>query len=193
MQTKLSADHEFFERLSNESPPWWNNLKSDPDVYIDIRKDNSLNAYHNGGCIMKLAGAREYKAQIHFEYIPINKSGDYLAYKFDNGSVSLNEQKTIAINDFDKESLELVKKRIIKFYPNDSEKGIQGRYVIKNNRQSDAQGFFIDTEFQFSLKIGNEVSRGRIDLVWVDMEKKQIVFIELKTITSESIYELNCS
>ena len=92
----------------------------------------------------------------------------------------MNELNTISINNFEKEALEKIKKRVRKFYPNDSEKGIQGHYVINDKSKSDRDGFFIDTELQYENK--------RIDLVWVDLRTKKIAFVELKTIGDERLY-----
>lgn len=59
MKTRLRIDHGLFKKLIKNPPLWWINLKTDSDLYIDIRKDNYLNIYHNGGSIMKLEGASE--------------------------------------------------------------------------------------------------------------------------------------
>ena len=193
MESKLKVGHPLFKRLCTDPPLWWQNLKADPDLYIDIRKGKYLNVYHNGGSLMKLEGAHEYKAQIHFEYIPLYKNSDYLPFEFQDGNIALNGQKTIDINNFNKETLSRIKKRIKKFYPNNSEKGLQGQYVIKNNSNShNAKGFFIDTEFQFNIYANQKPSKGRIDLVWVDTERKEIAFVELKTIGDQRLYIENC-
>jgi len=180
VKIKLRTDHALFQKLKNDSPLWWENLKSDPTLYIDIRKDNYLNVYHNGGSIMRLEGAKEYKAKIHTEYIPLNKTSDYVPFDFQNGMIALLEPKIISINSFEKKSLERIKNRILKFYPNNSEKGIQGQYVVKTKNKKQSDGFFIDTEFQYK--------EGRIDMVWVDLKTHKIVFVELKTIGDERLY-----
>ena len=65
--------------------------------------------------------------------------------------------------------------------------------MIKNNGNfKNPKGFFIDTEFQFSIDVNQEPSKGRIDLVWVDTERKEIAFVELKTIGDERLYSANC-
>ena len=194
MKTKLRVDHGLFKNLVKNPPLWWINLKTDSDLYIDIRKGNYLNIYHNGGSIMKLEWAGEYKAKIHFEYIPLQKDNDYLPFDFQNDNISLEKHETISINNFEKETLDRIKKRIRKFYPNDSEKGMQGHYVIKNNGNvKNPKGFFIDTEYQFSIDVNQESSKGRIDLVWVDTERKEIAFVELKTIGDQRLYAANCN
>ena len=181
MEIELKTDHPLFQKLRDDPPLWWENLTSDPELYIDIRKNNHLNVYHNGGSIMKLEGDKGYKAQIHIEYIPLNTVSGYLPFEFQDGNIFLNELKTIEINNFEKESLEGIKKRIRKFYPNTSEKGIQARYVLEaNNRSRNANGFFIDTEMQYENK--------RVDMVWVDLVSKHFVFVELKTISDERLF-----
>ena len=181
MNIKLKKDHGLFQRLKKSPPQWWNNLKSDNDIYIDVRKDNYLNAYHNGGSIMKLEGATKYRAHIHFEYMPLQKDKEYLPFNFKNDNISFLKYEPIELNNFSKEPLEKIKKRIRKFYPNDSEKGIQGNYVVRNNYSSEkTNGFFIDTEFQYA--------DCRIDLVWVDLETQKIAFVELKTMGDERLY-----
>ena len=180
MRTKLRTDYALFQKLKKDSPLWWKNLKSDPTLYIDIRKGNYLNVYHNGGSIMKLEGANKYKAKIHTEYIPLNKTSDYVSFDFQNGMISLIEPKILNINNFESKSLERIKNRVIKFYPNNSEKGIQGQYVVTTKNKKQCDGFFIDTEFQYK--------KGRIDMVWVDLKTQKIVFVELKTIGDERLY-----
>ncbi len=179
MKTKLKVDHRLFEKLAKNPPLWWKNLIADSDLYIDIRKDNYINVYHNGGSIMKLEGAEGYKAKIHFEYIPLEREKNYLSFKFNNDAVTLEKHETISISNFGKGAVDKIKKRIRKFYPDNSEKGIQGKYVVKNNNLKKSIGFFIDTEFQYDNK--------RVDMVWVDLEKKKIVLVELKTVGDERL------
>jgi hypothetical protein len=181
MKPQLRTDHPLFERLKKESPKWWENLKSDPELYIDIRKNNYLNVYHNGGSIMRLNGTKKYNANINIEYIPLNRTGNYESFIFKDQNILLNENKTIKLNNFEEESLELIKKRVRGYYPNRSEKGLQGNYVIyAKNKSKTKDGFFIDTELQHSNK--------RIDLIWVDLKNKKIAFVELKTIGDERLY-----
>jgi hypothetical protein len=181
LKTKLKTDYALFQRLKSKPPQWWSNLKSDPELYIDVRKDNYLNVYYNGGSIMKLEGSKEYKAQIHYEYIPLHKDTDYLPYDFQDENIDFREHKPIKVNNFSNVTLEKIKKRISKFYPNNSEKGIQGHYVVTNNRTAkDNSGFFIDTEFMYDNM--------RIDMIWVDLQDKKIALVELKKIADERLY-----
>jgi hypothetical protein len=166
--SKLDINHKLFEQLNKIYPIWWRNIKGDKDLYIDVRKDNYINVYYNGGSIMKLSYARGFKAEMHFEYIPLKTQRNYVSYEFMNDDVELNTKgiEILTMHNFNAEHLKALKKRISKFNPSSSEKGIQGDFVIKNSG-------FLDTEFQYD--------NNRIDLVWIDAMTKTIYFIELKT------------
>lgn len=179
MKYELKTNHVLFSQLEEKPPLWWRNLKSDPEVYIDIRKKNYINAYHNGGSILKLEYSGKYKAEIHKEYIPLKLKGNYFPYDFQGSDISLNVLEPIDLNNFDKDSLEIIKKRMRKFYPSHSEKGIQGKYVTLTKSKKNNTGFFIDTEMQYG--------QARIDLVWVDIKTRKIVFVELKTISDKRL------
>lgn len=193
MNLKIDINAALFNRLSDETPEWWKNLIADTDVYIDIRKNNYINVYVNGGSIMNLKGSKEYKAKIHFEYIPLKKAGDYLPFDFEEGHISIPDIDSIPLNNFDAVSLKKIKTRIKKFYPNSSEKGIQGKYVTDNNRKTKSNGFFIDTEFQYTLNKDQDDKSGRVDLVWVDLKRKEIVLVELKTMGDARLFDKNCT
>ncbi|MFC1817461.1 hypothetical protein ACFL0B_00005 [Thermodesulfobacteriota bacterium] len=192
MAFTIDINHRLFDKLSEEQPVWWRNLISDPQIYIDIRKGNHINVYFNGGSIMKLECPRAYKAQIHFEYIPLKRESNYLPLSFSENEISIPVIEPISLNNFNTNSLEKIKKRIAKFYPNNSEKGIQGKYVTANNNKRKSDGFFIDTEFQFTFNEEKESKKGRVDLVWIDLKRKEIVLVELKTIGDGRLYNEDC-
>jgi hypothetical protein len=79
----------------------------------------------------------------------------------------------IPLNSFDAAAIKRMKKRIGKFNPPGSEKAIQADFVIKNSG-------FIDTEFAHG--------KARIDLVWLDVPSRRIIFVELKTIGDNRLY-----
>lgn len=41
----LNPEAPIFGELSDDAPSWWNRFKSDPSLYIEIRKDNQVNVY----------------------------------------------------------------------------------------------------------------------------------------------------
>jgi len=46
----LNRKHELYKILNGENAPmWWNCLKEDKDIYIEIRKGNVIDAYYLGG------------------------------------------------------------------------------------------------------------------------------------------------
>ena len=63
------------------------------------------------------------------------------------------------------------------YYSAKSEKGIQARFILKT-------GGFIDSEFAYKFDINDT----RIDLVWVDTKSRKIIFVELKTMGDERLY-----
>ena len=71
--TTLKRDHELFEKLKNENPEWWQFVKDNivpAGFYVDVRKDNSLNVYFNGGSVLKITLVRgEIKGKIHNYYL----------------------------------------------------------------------------------------------------------------------------
>ena len=56
----LKADAKIFEELK-ESPSWWVHFKNDPSLYIEIRKDNQVNVYSEGGSIARIHYCSKHK------------------------------------------------------------------------------------------------------------------------------------
>jgi len=180
MDHNLRYDHPLFQELVTQDPQWWQNLKKDKEIYCDLRRDNHINFYYNGGSLMRLCWDNGFKAEIHCEFIPLKADRAYLPFEFVDDEARLTSPGIIDIQNFAKEPLVRIKKRIRKFYPNNSEKGIQGRYVTKALQAKRHNGYFIDTEFKYK-KI-------RMDLVWVDVKKKKIAFVELKRFTNAHLF-----
>jgi len=65
------------------------------------------------------------------------------------------------------------------YYPNDSEKGYQYKFIRKDP-------YFIDSEFQYDGFCGKNI---RIDLVRIDSHAKKIVFIELKKFSNPGLFD----
>ncbi len=73
---KLDVGNKLFLELKSNPPTWWENLLRDEDLYIEIRKDNYIDVYFNGGGIIrKLKFTRgEYSGSIHFKYLLSDKA-----------------------------------------------------------------------------------------------------------------------
>jgi len=76
--SSLDPKHKLFRNLAERKPIWWQNLVDNPDIYIDVRKDNYIDVYYNGGRVLELRFADKFKGKIHFEYIPLKSQKDYV-------------------------------------------------------------------------------------------------------------------
>ncbi|KAA6308986.1 hypothetical protein EZS27_039444 [termite gut metagenome] len=79
----LNPKHKLFEELRETNPAWWQFIKEHikpGGFYVDIRKDNSLNIYYNGGSLLKITLSQgEIKGKIHEYYL--DKTGSkYVDY-----------------------------------------------------------------------------------------------------------------
>lgn len=172
---KLDPKATLFERLENNPPLWWRNLLADPQIWADVRKNNRINLYFRSGSIVDLSFGCDFNAKIHFEYVPLRESSTHIKYVFNGNSIDLDRSslEIPPLGSFDDDVIKRLKKRIGKFNPSGSEKAIQSEFVLKNPG-------FIDTEFAHG--------KARIDLVWLDVPTKRIVFVELKTIGDDRLY-----
>ena len=57
---KLKEDARIFEELK-KNPSWWIKFKNNPSLYIDIRKDNQVNVYFEGGSIARIHYCSKHK------------------------------------------------------------------------------------------------------------------------------------
>ncbi len=177
---KLEIDHPLFKNLINNPPLWWKNILNDKDLYIDIRKNNYINVYFNGGSLLKLEWKGEYVGGIHSKYIPLESENEYHQLMISQEQIEIGEINPTLLNNFNLEALKKIKSRIKKYSNRLSEKGIQGNYIVKNNIKKYSNGFFLDSEFMFK--------EGRVDLLWADMDNKLLAYVELKTIGDSRLY-----
>lgn len=57
---KLKENARIFEELK-KNPSWWVKFKNNPSLYIDIRKDNQVNVYFEGGSIARIHYCSKHK------------------------------------------------------------------------------------------------------------------------------------
>ncbi len=177
---KLETKNQLFIELETRKPNWWTNIISEKGVYIDIRKDNYIDIYFNGGNIireLKFDG-KKYSGSINYKYLLSEKS-EYIKYDFSLPKVELVLKKIdlLAFSNFEHKEFKRIKDNISKYYPASSEKGIQAKFVNKTD-------CFLDTEFAYNYKN----IKLRIDLVWIDVVNKKIMFVELKTMGDSRLY-----
>lgn len=166
----LNPDAPLFSELKSGKYAWWENIKKNHDLYIEIRKDNNINVYFQGGSVVKLHYCSKHKkiqAFTHRKYLYGNGTG-YAECSLDN------DLETIINNipnmysgkkGYEKENL--------------SEKYIQSQYIIKYHSK------YIDSEFAYkddSLDI-------RIDLI--ECINGELRFVELKTIDDSRMLKRN--
>lgn len=125
---------------------------------------------------MNLTYTDKFNGEIHFEYIPLKSRQNYIPLELSDDSVRINDRdlEIISVNRFAPEELKAIQKRIRGFYPASSEKGIQASFVLNNPQ-------FLDSEFQYENKI-------RFDLIWLDITKRKLFVVELKTIGDQRLY-----
>ena len=180
---ELNVNAPLFKALSDDEPEWWEKLKADSRVYINVRHGGYINVYFRGESIMKLEyRKRSYRAKINTSYL--------------SDEEKRGKQKDMAPEDI-VERLDEIIDRMQRRKPNgkpegDSEEGLKGALFMS--------GDYIDTEFAYMRKARpseiearkrNANSSGtkricpyaqdRIDLVRVD--DGAIQYVELKRIS----------
>ncbi len=128
--TKLDRDSKLFKKLRKENPGWWQLVKRNlkpHGFYVDIRKDNSLNVYHNGGSLLKISLSKGMvKGEIHDYYLGGNSS-KYVDYPLERFP----------------EEADAIKERIASRYNDTSESGIKAKLICAPGAK------YIDSEFAF--------------------------------------------
>lgn len=181
---RLSIENALFAKLALDPPKWWTVLVHDMDISIQIRKDNYIDVYFNGGNVIRklIFDGKSLKGETHYKYIPIkSKTGDYVPFSFKNESIEFGDVMPMPLDCFSSSSLSGMKENIAKYYPSDSEKAIQYSFI-----KSDP--CFIDSEFEYTYKDGNKSKTVRIDLVRIDVKQKKLVFVEVKTIGDRRLF-----
>ena len=71
--SSLNEKHLIYEKLNSENLAWWKFVKDNIKLgtfYVDIRKDNTLNVYYNGGSLIKISLSEgKLKCIIHEFYL----------------------------------------------------------------------------------------------------------------------------
>ena len=186
----LKPEARIFHELNN-NPHWWKQFKEDSSLYIEVRKDNQVNVYFEGGSIARIhycSKNRKLQVFIHHKYLGIPKPADnnpYVEYSDKIGSCLndvLDRVKTVYSQ---KGSIDGV-------VPKEkwSEKYIQGTLIVQSRQ------CHLDSEFAY---IDGETNN-RIDLVRCSDGK--VTFVELKRMgdnrmlhetdaTPEVVYQMN--
>lgn len=183
----LDINNPIYDLIVKE--PWWQLIKDDKDLYIEIRKENIVDVYYLGG---RMAGI-ELKVRGNEKKISITAHPKYLGFEDTNDSEHYRRVKKDGrvlyvpiYSDCSEllkthEGINILKDNIVRYYSKDktdettniSEKRIQGELIINNRR------LYLDSEFAHRLYATEKLSV-RFDLVKIVDGK--IVFEELKRI-----------
>ena len=186
----LKPEARIFHELNN-NPHWWKQFKEDSSLYIEVRKDNQVNVYFEGGSIARIhycSKHRKLQVFIHHKYLGIPKPADnnlYVEYSDKIGSCLndvLDRVKTVYSQ---KGSIDGV-------VPKEkwSEKYIQGTLIVQSRQ------YHLDSEFAYN----DSETSNRIDLV--RCSDGMVTFVELKRMgdnrmlhetdaTPEVVYQMN--
>lgn len=167
----LNPKAPLFSELKSGNYSWWENIKKDRRLYIEIRKDNYINVYFEGGNVAKL----EYRSKdntiqtsTHSKYLHGN-GDDYVECSLDKDleTIITNIKKYYSKTEDKKEKEEW------------SEKYIQSQYIIKYHSK------YIDSEFAYK----DDLFDIRIDLI--ECINGELRFVELKTIDDSRMLKRN--
>ena len=175
----LNPDANIFQELK-KNPSWWVRFKNVSSLYIEIRKDNQVNVYFEGGSVARIHYCSKHKKlQVftHHKYLGLPAPSKSNAYIECSDIIDKPIEKDSEILICDK-VIERVKtccsqKHAINGVVDKekwSEKFIQGSLIIKSLT------FHLDSEFAYN----DAASQNRIDLVRCD--NGIITFVELKRI-----------
>ncbi len=173
----INPKAKIFDEIKTIMPAWWIQFTNDKDLYIDIRKDNSINVYYFGGSVARIEFKKGFKAKVHQKYLgdlkprgKTKKGKDKFEYDQLN-LLSLSKQTIVEIK-------KNIKEEYLKNIDNESpaEKWIQGKLITENSN-------FIDSEFQFNQN--PTIGKLRIDLI--ELSSGELSFVELKGITDNRL------
>ena len=175
----LKPEAKIFQELK-KNPSWWAKFKNDSSLYIEIRKDNQVNVYFEGGSVARIHYCSKHKKlQVftHHKYLNLPAPSKRNAYIECSGIIDEPKETNSEILVCDK-VIERVKtcysqKHAINGIVDKekwSEKFIQGTLITQSS------DFHLDSEFAYN----DATDKNRIDLIRWD--KGVITFVELKRI-----------
>lgn len=175
----LKPEAKIFQELK-KNPSWWARFKNDSSLYIEIRKDNQVNVYFEGGSVARIHYCSKHKKlQVftHHKYLNLPVPSKRNAYIECSGIIDEPKETNSEILVCDK-VIERVKtcysqKHAINGIVDKekwSEKFIQGTLITQSS------DFHLDSEFAYN----DATDKNRIDLIRCD--KGVITFVELKRI-----------
>ena len=89
----LDPNNKLFEILKQNPPIWWRKLKEDNDLYIEVRKNNIIEAYYNGGRLAEIkynSRNKDLSVKTHPKYLGHDNVSETRFYRIStrNGKTS---------------------------------------------------------------------------------------------------------
>ena len=173
----LKPEAKIFNELK-KNPSWWVRFKNDSSLYIEIRKDNQVNVYFEGGSVARIHYCSKHKQlQVftHHKYLNLPAPSKSNAYIECSGIIDESMETDSEILVCDK-IIERVKKCYSQKHAINgivdkekwSEKFIQGTLITHSSE------FHLDSEFAYN----DSETSNRIDLV--RCSDGMVTFVELK-------------
>ena len=171
---KLKGDSKIFEELK-KNPSWWTRFKNDKSLYIEIRKDNQVNVYFEGGSIARIHYCSKHKKlQVftHHKYLNLPAPSKSNAYIECSGIIDkpIKKDCEILVCDNIIERIRTIYSQKLSINNKEkwSERFIQGSIIVQSS------AFHLDSEFAYN----DDISQNRIDLV--NCDDGIVTFVELK-------------
>ena len=168
LDASLNKEAEIYKELKKQ-PDWWQRLLSVKGVYVEIRKDDIVDVYYEGGRMAELrCKCKRITATCHPKYlgmdVPTGSNPKYVdcLKNLKNNPTFITQNIQAIYSQKDGKNEEDI-----------SEKKIQGDMICRQNP------LFLDSEFAHRYEIGKRQTI-RFDLVTI--KSNQLIFIELKRI-----------
>lgn len=171
--SSLDENH-FIYSILQKKPVWWQMILKDSELYTAVRKDNYLNVYYQGGCLVKLFIDKDQslKAISHVSYLDGVPCKEYEGEYYDISDAMFTAGTILS-------TIDKIKSNIQTFYDNSSinskeigisEKFIQWEWAKTHQKE------ILDLELAF-YKGRKKVRIDIVQLVYGD-----ILFTELKRV-----------
>lgn len=179
----LNPDARIFQELK-KNPSWWTRFKKDSSLYIEIRKDNQVNVYFEGGSVARIhycSKHKELQVFTHHKYLneylhrtALSKSNPYVECSDSLMKPTKKDSEILVCDEIISKVKECYSQKHAVNGVVDkekwSEKFIQGKLITHS------AAVHLDSEFAYN----DATSQNRIDLISCD--NGRITFVELKRI-----------